>query len=87
MTTTLKIAKILKLARVNCGLTQRDVSKKLKLSAPQFIHLIEQGKSKPPFKTLGKMIEIYGIDSKMQREIIDLLVNDYKTRVERGVMR
>lgn len=86
MNTTKKIARILKLARVNSNLTQKEVSKKLKLDAPQFVSLIESGRSKPPFKTIGKMIEIYGIDSTMQMQIIELLVTDYRKRVEKGVM-
>ena len=77
----LKIAKTLKKARLKAGLTQLEVSKKIGLDSQQFIHLMEVGKSRVPFKTLGQLVEIYKITANEQNNLINELVRDYKTQV------
>ena len=77
----LKIAKTLKKARLKAGLTQLEVSKKIGLDSQQFIHLMEVGKSRVPFKTLGQLVEIYKISASEQNSLINELVRDFKSEV------
>lgn len=71
----MQLSKTIKTARVKKGLTQLELANKLGLDNGMFVSLIESGKSKAPFKTIGKMINILDLPEK---KIITHLVNEFK---------
>ena len=55
------IAPFLKNAREASGLTQRDVSRALSYTTPQFISNWERGLANPPLDALAKLAELYSL--------------------------
>jgi len=53
----------LKKKRVEAGVTQAVVSKKLGYKTPQFISHWERGRAHPPIKAISKLIKLYDIDA------------------------
>jgi len=73
-TTNQVIGEKLKAARLKAGLTQTEVATRLGLSSPMFVHLLESGKSKVPFKTLGQLSIILGFKAE---PILNLILGHY----------
>lgn len=55
------LAEFLKQKRLNAGLSQGAVAKKLGYTSPQFVSNWERGLSEPPIGTLRKIASIYNI--------------------------
>ena len=62
MSSQKEFANFLKRKRIDAGITQADVSKKLGYSTPQFVSNWECGRGKPPIATIPKLIKIYRVD-------------------------
>lgn len=67
----LLLAKYLKQKRIDSGLTQKDVSKFLGYSTPQFISNWERGLTDPPADTLSDLRRLYNIP---KEELLDVLM-------------
>lgn len=80
------IGQILKEYREKQGMTQLQVANKLGLDSMQFISLIEIGKSKVPFRTLGKLFIIYKVKPQEQKSITAALINEYSVRVNTDIL-
>jgi transcriptional regulator with XRE-family HTH domain len=57
------LSKFLKEKRLEAGLSQGAVSKKLGYTSPQFVSNWERGLSQPPVATLRKIAQIYNISA------------------------
>ena len=55
------LAKFLREKRIEVGLSQGAVAKKLGYTSPQFVSNWERGLSRPPVATLRKIAQIYQI--------------------------
>jgi transcriptional regulator with XRE-family HTH domain len=58
------ISFVIKLVRKEAGLTQEGLAVELDVS-PAHIGLLEQGKSKPSYETMRKIVENYNIDANL----------------------
>jgi len=56
-----KIAKLLRDGRVQSGLTQGEVARKLGYQTAQFVSNWERGMTTPPGKTLRKLVDLYDL--------------------------
>lgn len=56
------IAKLLKARRLELGLDQKDIAKKLGYTSPQFISNWERGMSTPPAKKIKRLAQILELD-------------------------
>ena len=65
---------IIKQKRLFFGYTQTEIAKTLGYSSPQFVHLIEQGKSKVPLKTWKKLCRKLYIP---KEQVFRFLLKDY----------
>ncbi len=65
------LSKFLKEKRLQAGLSQGVVAKKLGYTSPQFISNWERGLSQPPVVTLRKIAQIYNISS---NEMFDVML-------------
>jgi transcriptional regulator with XRE-family HTH domain len=70
---------LLKKSRVQAGLSQDDVAKKLGYGSYQFISNWERGISSPPCKILKKIQAIYGVPAS---KLYKVLLSDSIARVE-----
>ena len=70
MESKLDIAKFLKDKRIEAGLSQGAVAKKLGYTSPQFISNWERGLSRPPVETLRKVAQIYNISPNEMFDVI-----------------
>jgi len=57
-----KLGIYLKEMRLNAGLSQGEVAKRLNYKTAQFISNWERGLSEPPITTLKKLSELYHVD-------------------------
>lgn len=57
----MNLSKFLKEKRLEAGLSQGTVAKKLGYTSPQFISNWERGLSQPPVATLRKIAQLYNI--------------------------
>ncbi|MCB0394586.1 MAG: helix-turn-helix transcriptional regulator [Bdellovibrionales bacterium] len=73
----------LKNKRENAGLSQKDVADHLGLSSPQYISNFERGVCGPSLETVKELCSIYKIN---KREIVDIMIEDYRTLVESKVL-
>lgn len=64
------VGALLKAARINSGITQLEIAKKLGYSSPQFVSNWERGESLPPMDHFPKLANLLGISSK---ELIDCI--------------
>lgn len=80
--TELPLGGFLREARLNSGLTQKQVALRLDYSSSQFVSNWERGLREPACDTLWKLAEIYGVTAE---ELYDLLLRDTLKRVERGL--
>lgn len=61
--TFMDLSKFLKEKRLQAGLSQGAVAKKLGYTSPQFVSNWERGLSQPPVATLRKIAQIYNISA------------------------
>lgn len=64
------LSDFLRQKREEAGLSQGDVSRKLKYSTPQFVSNWERGLSSPPLKVLKQVAEMYRVPSDQLFEMI-----------------
>lgn len=64
------LSKFLKKARIQIGLSQKEISTKLGYSTPQFISNWERGLSYPPYAKLKSLSTILKVDHKVLMEKI-----------------
>ena len=57
-------------ARINAGLSQRDVSDRLGYQSPQYVSNWERGLTTPPGRTLRKLADLYQIPADELYEVI-----------------
>ena len=76
MATKKDISSFLKTKRVDAGLTQLDVARKLGYGSSQFISNWERGLANPPAFVLKDLAKLYKIDSKELLEMLLTAVND-----------
>jgi len=74
-----KLGSLLKKSRVQAGLSQQSVAKKLGYGSYQFISNWERGISSPPCGILKKISTIYGIPA---QKLYSLLLDDSVHRIE-----
>lgn len=61
--------------RQKANMTQLELANKLGYESMQFVSLFERGKSKVPFKVIGKCVVILGIpEKKIVKELTDAFV-------------
>lgn len=53
----------LKNKRIEAGLTQKDVAKKMGYTSPQFISNWERGLTAPPLSTIRSLIKLYNLQA------------------------
>lgn len=80
--TEVLIGDIVKTHRKDSGLSQLEVADRLGYESSQFIHLIEQGKSKIPPSQINKICRILGIHPKI---IFDIIVEDFVEKLSKQV--
>lgn len=66
---------VLKEARLAKGLSQAQVAKKLGYSSPQFIFLMESGKSKLPFNKISAICRILDLD---KNDVVGFFLSEFK---------
>lgn len=64
------LSKFLKEKRIQAGLSQGDVAKKLGYTSPQFISNWERGLARPPVTTIRKLAQIYKIDTDEMFDVV-----------------
>lgn len=74
------LAEFLKEKRVNAGLTQSEVAKKLGYSSPQFVSNWERGLANPPIFVLRDLTKMYKV---AVDQMFDMIVEDFKTDLQR----
>lgn len=75
---------MLRKKRVEKGLTQAELSDKLNYANPQFISLMERGLSKVPLNTMGRLIDVLGLD---EDAVVHHLVRDYEMTVRQELRK
>jgi transcriptional regulator with XRE-family HTH domain len=73
------IGLLIRTYRAKAGLTQLELAQALGYANPQFVYLIECGKSKVPMYLLKKLIATLKIP---KRKVIDVLVGEYRKKLE-----
>jgi transcriptional regulator with XRE-family HTH domain len=68
--------------RNDAGLSQREVSLKLKYSSAQFISNFERGLALPPLKKLKTIIGLYGLCT---RDVENMLVLAERKRIQEAL--
>lgn len=74
------LAAYLKEKRVEAGLTQLEVAKKLGYSSPQFVSNWERGLANPPVFVLRDLTKMYKVPVD---QMFDLIVEDFKLELQR----
>lgn len=74
------LAAYLKEKRIQVGLTQSEVAKKLGYSSPQFVSNWERGLANPPVFVLRDLTKMYKVPVD---ELFDLIVEDFKQELQR----
>ncbi len=72
----------LKEKRIESGLTQSEVAKKLGYSTPQFISNFERGLCSPPLKNLKILVRLYKIDA---AELMDLIMEEQENILQKAL--
>lgn len=68
----------LKRKRIEAGMAQMDVARKLGYSTPQYISNFERGVCQPSMKILTKLVDAYGLDLK---EFFEVIIEQQKTEI------
>lgn len=76
------LEEFLKIAREESNMTQLELSKKLKLTSPQFVSNWERGIAKVPVKTLARLVAILQLDVET---VVDLRILDNKENLKRAL--
>jgi transcriptional regulator with XRE-family HTH domain len=76
------LAEFLRSARVEAGLSQREVSEKLGYRTPQFVSNWERGVSSPPGRMLRKIAEIYEVQAEV---LYEHLIDQAVRKLEEGL--
>lgn len=85
---TMTLGQVLKDARMQVGLTQREVSEHLGYSTPQFVSNWERDVSKPPIKAIRKLAKLYKVDAEaMLRDVKLSWTEDLNRRINREWLR
>ncbi len=79
VTSNENIGLLIRTYRTKSKLTQLELAQALGYGNPQFVYLIECGKSKVPMYLLKKLIETLKIP---ERKVIDVLVGEYRKKLE-----
>ena len=74
------LAEYLKERRMQAGLTQSEVAKKLGYSSPQFVSNWERGLANPPIFVLRDLTKMYKVPVD---QMFDLIVEDFKLELQR----
>lgn len=74
------LAAYLKEKRIQAGLTQSEVAKKLGYSSPQFVSNWERGLANPPVFVLRDLTKMYKVPVD---QMFDLIVEDFKQELQR----
>lgn len=69
--------------RLEKQMTQREAAEFLKLDSPQYVSNIERCLCRPSLQTINALADLYEIN---RREIVDVLINDYKEEIEEVVL-
>lgn len=77
-----KFGKFLKRARLNAGLTQKNVSDTLGYSSAQFISNFERGIALPPIKKMKMIIKMYRLGTK---DVVKRLTREIHGEVARAL--
>lgn len=64
------LSKFLKQKRLQAGLSQGEVAKRLGYTSPQFVSNWERGLSRPPAATLRKIAQIYNIATNEMFDVV-----------------
>lgn len=75
---------LIKTYRIKANLTQLQLAQALGYNNPQFVYLIECGKSKVPMYLLKKLIVALDIP---ERKVVDVLVGEYRKKIETEVIK
>jgi transcriptional regulator with XRE-family HTH domain len=75
----IKLNEYLRQARINVGLSQKEVSDHLKYGNAQFISNIERDLCSPPLKMLKSLIKLYDLDKK---EVIQIIINETEKKIK-----
>ena len=65
--------------RIQSGLSQLDVAKKLGYASPQFVSNWERGLVTPPIETIGVLADLYEIP---MGQVVDRILNETRTYLE-----
>lgn len=79
-----KLGIFLRAQRENSQKTQREVSKRLGYTSPQFISNIERGSSVIPLKTLARMINLYNIQAD---EVVNIILDSQRRLLKSRLMK
>ena len=82
MKTASKITTLLKKARIDAGLSQWDVAKRLGYSSSQIVSNWERDMQAPPINILKKLCQMYNVDVV---EILDMFVENYRHEIYQNV--
>ena len=80
MATHKRLCAFLKDARINSGLTQRDLSDSLGYTSPQYVSNWERGVSSPPMDKLYELVRLLKLNPE---EILTILQADQEELVRR----
>lgn len=79
-----KLANLLKNARMNAGLSQKEVAVVLGYKSSQFVSNWERGLSSPPMATLRRLCRLYKTDEReVFRVIRDIAIEKLESDLER----
>lgn len=77
-----KLGKMIKIARLNKGLTQTELATYMGYETPQFISNWERGLSGPPLESLRKICDFIGLKKQLVfKELLEL----YTKKLERAL--
>lgn len=68
-------------ARIDAGLTQRNVSTKMGWSSPQYVSNWERNISPAPFKDLKKLSKALGLNAIDKRQLIEVMTREYQMEI------
>lgn len=69
------IPEIIRAQRLKKKLSQVELARAVGLDSPQFIYMMEHGRSHIPYKTLGRLIEVLDLN---EAKLIRILLEDFE---------
>lgn len=73
------INKLILSQRKNKNMSQAELAKKLGYTSPQFVYMLESGKSKFPISNLKRLFQALDLDKK---KVMKILLKEYKLKLE-----